>query len=626
MQYICTIKNYFCTRKQNSYFDTIRISTTIMAIKLIKACKELNISMRTVINFCAQMGTQLPTDPNTRITDEMYILLQQKYGRGELAALQGIKSIGVEDFRKFNKLDTIALNGVTYLVGGNNAGKSTVVKALRLIVENLKTLTSFGSGYSLNDMLPKFRMDIPGVNIGTFEKAINRKSKSKTITLQADLSDNIFVRMLVTPTIKDSATAAVSFMRVEDKTVQSAFEIDTIEGKMRLYNTGGIATTEEAEERLTNLKLEFDKTKNILDSIQSQLNNKQWVLPIEKRMELVNDSTRLNAEREKLETIIKSIKAEIKQRQQSAISPIGELLFETNLSLKNDNPEDNIVVRFLKGMQVQLSTQNTKSQSQKAKNPIYVQNITRMIGNYRWALAASAIEYIGAHAATQKTIFSLDDHNDATVAIIHEWKQQQINPGETEYNFITKWMQELKIGEDFSIDNHFGEAYSVNIYERKGEAPSSMSELGMGAIQMMTLLLHISSLMRKYKQTQYKPLIAFEEPEQNMHPNWQSHLADIFEEVRQKGFRILVETHSEYMIRKSQVQVAQMQFVNQDDVNENCPISTYYFPTDEKPYKMEYRPTGGFVQPFGEGFFDEAAKWDIKIMQNELNTPIKRVR
>ncbi len=588
-----------------------------MAIKLIKACKELNISMRSALDFCTQMGTPLPIDPNTRIPDDMYVLMQQKFGTGDLAALKGIKSIGVNDFRKFENLDTITLNGVTYLVGGNNAGKSTVVKALRLLIENLKTLTSFSSGYSLNDMLPKFRMDIPGVNIGTFEKALNRRTKKKNITLQADLSDNIFVHVVITPTSKDSALAAISFMRVEDKTVQSAFELDTIEGKMRLYNTGGVATTEEAEERLAYLKLELNKTNNILTSIQADLNNKLLVLPIEKRMDLVNESTRLNAEKEKLETIIKSIRAEIRQRQQSANSPTGELLFETNLSLKNDNPEDNIVVRFLKGMQVQLSTQNTKSQSQKTKNPVYVQNITKMIGNYRWALAASAIEYIGAHAATQKTIFSLDDRNDATVAIIHEWKQQQIHPGEVEYEFITKWMQELKIGEDFSIDNHFGEAYSVNIYERKGEASSSMSELGMGAIQMMTLLLHISSLLRKYKNRNYKPIIAFEEPEQNMHPNWQSHLADIFEEVRQKGFRILVETHSEYMIRKSQVQVAQMQFADQDDLNENCPISTYYFPTDEKPYKMEYRPTGGFAKLFDEGFFDEAAKWDMVIMQNE---------
>ena len=71
------------------------------------------------------------------------------------------------------------------------------------------------------------------------------------------------------------------------------------------------------------------------------------------------------------------------------------------------------------------------------------------------------------------------------------------------------------------------------------------------------------------------------------------------------------------MIRKSQVQVAKMNFVDQDDLNDNCPISTYYFPETEYPYRMQYRNTGGFLCPFGEGFFDEAAKWDMVIMQNE---------
>lgn len=50
----------------------------------------------------------------------------------------GIQSISAKNFRKFKRLDNIALNGITYLVGGNNAGKSTVVKALRLVLENLK--------------------------------------------------------------------------------------------------------------------------------------------------------------------------------------------------------------------------------------------------------------------------------------------------------------------------------------------------------------------------------------------------------------------------------------------------------------------------------------------------------
>lgn len=48
-----------------------------------------------------------------------------------------MKKIGFKNFRKFENFPAIGLGDVTYLVGKNNAGKSTMVKALILIVENL---------------------------------------------------------------------------------------------------------------------------------------------------------------------------------------------------------------------------------------------------------------------------------------------------------------------------------------------------------------------------------------------------------------------------------------------------------------------------------------------------------
>mgnify|MGYP003311616833 CR=1 FL=1 len=52
-----------------------------MAIKLIKACKELNIGMSTAIEFFGKQGKNIATDPNTRIDDDLYMLLVKEFNK-----------------------------------------------------------------------------------------------------------------------------------------------------------------------------------------------------------------------------------------------------------------------------------------------------------------------------------------------------------------------------------------------------------------------------------------------------------------------------------------------------------------------------------------------------------------
>lgn len=52
-----------------------------MAIKLIKACKELNIGMSTLTAWCEKNGYSVEPDPNCRLSDELFALLSKEFYR-----------------------------------------------------------------------------------------------------------------------------------------------------------------------------------------------------------------------------------------------------------------------------------------------------------------------------------------------------------------------------------------------------------------------------------------------------------------------------------------------------------------------------------------------------------------
>ena len=78
-----------------------------MAIKLIKACKELNIGMSTAVEFCKRQGKEIATDPNTRIEDDLYLLLAKEFNKDMALKLEAERQAQERQGREILKSVTI---------------------------------------------------------------------------------------------------------------------------------------------------------------------------------------------------------------------------------------------------------------------------------------------------------------------------------------------------------------------------------------------------------------------------------------------------------------------------------------------------------------------------------------
>lgn len=189
------------------------------------------------------------------------------------------------------------------------------------------------------------------------------------------------------------------------------------------------------------------------------------------------------------------------------------------------------------------------------------------------------------------------------------------------YTFINKWLREFGVAECISIDRlEDGNAVIIKIFKKDDVTPYVLADLGSGVTQLVSTLIRIETeIIKRERKSYIKPsIIVLEEPEAHLHPNYQSKLADMLLDATENyNVHFIVETHSEYLIRKTQILVARNKYENEEDMNENNPFKIYYVPNDEKPYEMKFKTTGHFENSFGEGFFDEAGKQAIKLSNEE---------
>ena len=264
----------------------------------------------------------------------------------------------------------------------------------------------------------------------------------------------------------------------------------------------------------------------------------------------------------------------------------------------------------------------------------YINLVIEEILSYR---IPTEISYIPTSIVNIKRLYSFDEKDDMTKLFKDYILSEPEYTEDGWWGFANRWLKKLKIGTKVSVKALAnGTGCEVRIFQENDEKGQLLADFGYGISQLIFLLIRIeieanrhhpimngSSEIdfeeedeRKFRLQFEKPLIiVLEEPEVHLHPKFQSMIADILLDAYNRfNFHFIVETHSEYLIRRSQVLVSKMGFENNVESVEMSPFVTYYIPENSKPYSLGYRKDGKFMESFGTGFYDEASNLALDLM------------
>ncbi len=511
------------------------------------------------------------------------------------------KTIGFDNFRRFIHFEPITYDHITYLVGRNNSGKSTVVKALMLVLNYLKA----GRIDQFN-----FAEDVlENANIVTYERAKNRLAKEDFIRFHYGFGP---YEVHITLTGEEGKTfARVQEFVLADSTLGVRFTMAPEQRMIQLVAQGTADDKPGAEEeslglapRIEALKKELRKwSRDKASKAYIQLN--QELEGLKKKQAILAKSMPVAKDRS-AGFAIQSHYREGTDLAQALTAFIAESISMTFERYKKLPEHKGWKANELKEGYSNYSALHTIGKELRAS-----------VEGFFAQLEHVSLYYLGASSTKQPALFAIRDRNNALAQAIHEYRQLGIKPGETAHRFILQWLKEedgFEVGEGFEITTRAGEAYEVNVSSHGTQVP--LSDKGMGSVQAMLLLFRLACIIHKTERNPaYRPIVIIEEPELNLHPALQSRLTDLFLDVHENhGIDFLVETHSEYMVRRTQVLVAELGFGG--PLGEN-PFTAIYFPKylNDPPYQLVHQEDGTFDKSFGSGFLDEASKHTLELIR-----------
>jgi predicted ATP-dependent endonuclease of OLD family len=524
-----------------------------------------------------------------------------------------MKKIIIKNFRKIKGEWDIKLSPVTFFVGPNNSGKSSVLKSLMLLDDygnsNDHFTLKFNKEHSNNHKIDSYSNAINRYNLNKKNFDIEFKIENELYTIEFCF----FPYEYVGDKFEKGKLKSLKFNSNIDNSFLSINHIAANEYQVELDTNFYYKT------RVNNEIFEDVKSyESMLFVTQNNIEQKNEYLKENDNLNL-RESLSIKNEINDLNKLLNKIKLNIKQLN-NRISRDNHIL-QPKINLDEFDTIKTIDKVLLRTLSFYINENNSKNGYVNEKTEM--QKITFMLESISDSLKLN-LSHLTPNRNVQTRLYVNSNKTNDIHNIINDYYEYPILKNSDADKFLKKWMPKFDIGEDYKISPLHGLATIIEINEVSNNDNSwiNLVDKGFGAGQIFSILLRIATSINKlelqnnrkskskatYFVLKEKPILLIEEPEANLHPKFQSLLAELFyESAITYGLQFIIETHSEYMIRSSQL-------IHLKQANEESNVfSIYYFDTDY-PYKMEMDKEGKFINDFGSGFFDEARKLTRKLL------------
>lgn len=507
-----------------------------------------------------------------------------------------IDSFLVKNYKAFKEA-CIKIRPITIFLGANSVGKSSLLQLLLL----LKQTATFGSKA---DKCP-FKMYGPFANLGSVDNLFRNKNKSETIEITIALRNTklpslfkeIFTNyqqfFLTLPFIfpitgmLDLRKRITKFKNTQDfydyiRALLDVVRKEKIEDfrKSLAYvveNSSSIAPDDIIKRDineiistyifLQTLSSELNKIGNVTNTISFSFCMKENVLTVCGLKVLVNEKIVFDINTSNGFCVSSSF-CSIKDVDVTYISQHVD--FSTTL------------FEIIDEKQTDIDTKDTTTLSN-----FVVKVASLYIKNLREEFSPSLIQHIRPLRANPRRYYVIDDKELTPYATTLDGDRliETLRDNETVLKKVNKWLENYNLS--IKIEQSEDVIHHLKINQNNVEL--DIPDVGFGISQVLPVLVQTQCLPEK-------SITIIEQPEIHLHPIMQADIADLFRESASEKTPLIIETHSEYMLRRIRRRVATKKMSSKD-------VSIYLFSgkTNDRDYtdvkQLDMTSTGAFEWP-----------------------------